>query len=235
MVGCNFKKILPIIVPKCYSWKNYVFWHRIFKLIRFYFHLQPALYPSITAIVEAMNTVIQERHNHSESCITFKVSWRTQKFEVYLANEGCGLAFFSMDLGHISGSNVGNEVGVMLRGKGSHKPEFAYYIVRIHSLMIYTDLIEYNTVGDTKAPLLRCFFLISELKARDIINTERYINYQTFSILLIISLLEKFFHSIHTDLRDTSVEKIPNVSVGKTRLVLIFTKASKWRFQRKTG
>ena len=32
------------------------------------------LYPSITDIVEAMNTLIQERHNHSENCITVKVS-----------------------------------------------------------------------------------------------------------------------------------------------------------------
>ena len=43
----------------------------------------------------------------------------------------------------------------MLTGKGPHKSESAYDIVRIHSLMIYTDLSEYNIVGDTKAPLLR--------------------------------------------------------------------------------
>ena len=104
-----------------------------------------------------MNILIQERHNHSENCIKVKVSRRTQKNEIYLANEGSGLAFFSTGLGHLFGSNVGNEFSVMLRGKGPHKPEFAYDIVRIHSLMIYTDLIEYNIVGDTKAPLLRCF------------------------------------------------------------------------------
>ena len=89
-----------------------------------------------------MNTLIQERHNHSKNCITVKVSQRTQKFEIYLGNEGSGLAILSTDLGHIFGSNVGNEFGVMLRRKGPHKPEFAYDIVRIHSLMIYTDLIE---------------------------------------------------------------------------------------------
>ena len=37
----------------------------------------------------------------------------------------------------------------MLRGKGPHKPEFAYDIERIHSLIIDTGLIEYNIVGDT--------------------------------------------------------------------------------------
>ena len=90
-----------------------------------FFQLEPGLYPSITDIIEAMNIFIQERHNHSESCIKIKVSRRTQKVEIYLANEGSGLAFFSTDLGHIFGSNVGTEFGVMLRGKGPHKPEFA--------------------------------------------------------------------------------------------------------------
>ena len=107
-----------------------------------FYYLEPVLYPSITDIVEAMNILIQERHNHSENCVKVKVSRRTQKVEIYLANGGSGLACFSTDLGHFLGSNVGNEFRVMLREKGRHKPEFAYDIVRIHSLMIYANLIE---------------------------------------------------------------------------------------------
>ena len=98
-----------------------------------FYYLELGLYPSITDIVEAMNTLIQQRHNHIEICITVKVSRKTQKVEIYLANERSGLAFFCTDLGHIFGSNVGNDFGVILRGKGPHKPEFAYDIVRIHS------------------------------------------------------------------------------------------------------
>ena len=131
---------------------------KLSKLSEFYY-LEPGLYPSITDIVEAMNTLIQERHNHSENCVTVKVSRRTQKVEIYLANEGSGLAFFSTDLGNLFGSNFGNEFGVMLRGKGPHKPKFAYDIVRIHSLMIYTDLIEYNIVGDTRFHCCVAFLL----------------------------------------------------------------------------
>ena len=71
-----------------------------------FYYLEPSPYPSNTDIVEAMNIPIQERHNHSENCITVKVSRRRQKVEIYLANEGSGLAFFSTDLGHIFGSNV---------------------------------------------------------------------------------------------------------------------------------
>ena len=195
-----------------------------------FYHLEPGLYPSITDIVEAMNILIQGRNNHSENCIKFKVSRRTQKVEIYLAMERSGLAFFSTDLGQTFGSNVGNEFGVMLRGKGNHKPEFAYDIVRIHSLMLYTDLIEYNTVDDTKAPLLRSFPFISKLKSGDIITTGVYMNYQTFSNLQFRPLLKNSFHSIHIDLRDTSGEKIPLVSTGVTRLVLMFQKISNIHF-----
>ena len=195
-----------------------------------FYYLEPGLYPSITDIVEAMNILIQERNNHSENCITIEVSRRTRKVEIYLANKRSVPAFFSTDLGHIFGSNVGNEFGVMLRGKGPHKPESAFDIVRIHSLMIYTDLILYNIVGDTKVSLLRCFLFISQLKSGDIITSGQYMNYQTFSNLQFRRLPKNSFHSIHTDLRDTSGEKKPFVSVGITRLVLMFTKASNIHF-----
>ena len=190
------------------------------------YNLEPGLYTSITDIVEAMNTPFQERNNHNENCITVKVSRRSQKVVFILANDTSGLAFCSTDFGHIFGNNVGNEFGVLMIGKGPHEPQFAYDIVRIHSLMIYSDLVEYSIVGDTKAPLLRCFLFISKLKGGDIITTGQYMNYQTFSNLQFRPLLKNFFHSIHIDLRDTSGEKTPFVSAGITRLVLMFRKVS---------
>ena len=48
-----------------------------------------------------------------------------QKVQIYLENEGFGLAFFSTDLEHFCGSNVGSEFGVIFGGKGPHKLEFA--------------------------------------------------------------------------------------------------------------
>ena len=190
------------------------------------YNLEPCLYTSITDIVEATNRLIQERNNHKESCITVKVSRRTQKVVFSLANDTSGLAFCSTDVGHIFGNNVGIEFGVLLIGKGPHEPNFAYDIVRIHSLMIYSDPVEYNIVGNTKAPLLRCFPFISKLKLGDIITTGQYLDYQTFSNLQFRPLLKNSFHSIHIYLRDTSGEKIPFVSVGITRLVLMFRKVS---------
>ena len=128
---------------------------KVSTLSKFYY-LQPSFNPPITDFFIAMNTLIQGRYNHNENCITVKVSRKTEKVVICLASEGSGLALFFADLRQIFGSNVGNEFGVMLRGKRPHKQKFAY-IVRIHSLMIYTDLIKYNIVGDTRPPLLRCF------------------------------------------------------------------------------
>ena len=70
-----------------------------------------------------MNTLIQERHNHSENCITVKVSRTRQKVEIYLANEISGLALISMDLGHDFGTSVGKKFVVMLRGKGANQSQ----------------------------------------------------------------------------------------------------------------
>ena len=115
MGGCNSGDILPINLPKCHGGKKVnVFYKKLSKSSEFYY-LEPGLYRSITDTVKAMNSLIQERHNHNEKCITVKVSQRTQKVDIYLANEGSSLAFFTTGLGHISGSNFGKEFGVMLR------------------------------------------------------------------------------------------------------------------------
>ena len=190
------------------------------------YYLEPGLYSSIIDIVEAMNTLIQQRNNHRDTCITIKVSGVKQKVKVYLPTEESSLAIFSTDLGHIIRGDVGNDLGILMRGKGPHELRFAWDIVRIHSHMIYTDIVEYNIVGDTKAPLLRRFPFVTTLKYGNIKTTGQYMNYQTFSNLQFRRLLKNSFHSIHIDLRDTSGEKYAFVSVGITRLVLMCTKVS---------
>ena len=104
------------------------------------------------------------------------MSRRSQEVDIYFANEGSVLAFFSADLGHSFLSNFGNEFGVMFSGKGRYKPQFAYNLFRIHSFAVYTDLIEYNIVSDAKASLLRVSFSISTLTAGDTITNGVYKN-----------------------------------------------------------
>ena len=90
------------------------------------YSLELGLYTSITDIVEAMKELIQERNNHNETCITVKVSRRTQKVVILLANDSSGLAFCSTDWGHVFGNNVRNHFGVLMKGKSPHEQQFAH-------------------------------------------------------------------------------------------------------------
>ena len=176
--------------------------------------MEPELYSSVPEIV------IREKHN--ENCITVQVPRRTQKIELSPIYEDSSLVFFCTDLGNIFDGDVGDDKGILMRSKGPHAPKFAYGFVRSHSLMFYTDIVESNPIGGTKAPLSCCFPLISKLKSGDVINTGQYKNYQIFSKFQFRRLLKNSFQSIHIDLRDTSGETIPLVSVGIPRLVLMF-------------
>ena len=230
MGGCNFRKIFYPSMYQNITEGYFEFFDKKLSKSTSTYNLELGLYTSIADIVEAMNTLIQERNNHNETCITIKVSHRTQKFVIMLANDSSGLAFCSTDLGHVFGNNVANHFGVLMKRKGPHEPHFAYDIVRIHSVMNYSDVVEHNIVGDTKTPLLRCFSFITKLKEGGIITTGQYMNYQTLSNLQFRTLLKNFFNSIHIDLSDTSGEKIPFASVGITRLVLMFIQPSNIHF-----
>ena len=174
--------------------------------------------------MEAVNTLIQERNNHIDTCITKKVSRVTQKVKVYLTNEETNLAIFSTDLGHIFGGDVRNSFG------NTHAWErTAWTIICLryclhpftHDLHRHCRVQYCSRHRGTFTPLLSI-----HIKSGDIITTGQYMIYQTYSNLQFRRLLKNSFHSIHIDLRDTSGEKIPFVSVGITRLVLMFRKVS---------
>ena len=68
----------PTMYQTVTEWKLMFFDKKVSKSSEFHY-LEPSFYPPVTDIVEAMNTLIQERHNQSESCITVKASQRKQK------------------------------------------------------------------------------------------------------------------------------------------------------------
>ena len=61
---------------------KFMFFDEIFSNSSDFYYLEPCFCSPTADIVEALNTRIQERHYHSESFITDKVSERTQKVEI---------------------------------------------------------------------------------------------------------------------------------------------------------
>ena len=163
--------------------------------------------------------------------MTIKVSRRTHKIDIYFANEVSGLAFLPTDLEHIFGSTNGNELEVMLRRKGLHKPKFAYDIVCKHSLMMFTDLIGFNIVRwRHEGSCAALFYLRSQLKTGEDITTGHYMNYHKFSNLLFRPMLKKLFSKYSRWLERRGRLKKHFVTVCITRLVLMFRKASSIHF-----
>ena len=171
-----------------------------------------------------MNSVIKNGSDRSDVNIRVKVSRKTQKIDVSHVNEESQLLI--SNLGTNFGGDVGNYMRILLRLKVTHKRLFAYEIVRIPSLMVYSKFVEYNVVGDTKAPWLPCFPFIWKLKSSDTITTGPNKNSMTFSNLQFRRLLKLSFHSIKFGLSDTSGEKKHFVSVGLTRLNHMLRKVS---------
>ena len=201
MGDCIFEKNLPMIVSKCYRRKNDVFRQNIFKIAR-------NLPTGIWSLTYRYGYCWCYEHFHSKKTqpqpklITVKMSRELKKLRLTMQMKDLVLHSLVRTRDTFLGSNVGREFGVMLREERPQKPEFAYDIVRIYSLMIYTDLIEYNIVGDTKAPLLCCFPFNAILEAGDIISTGPNVNYQTLSSQKFRPLLKNSFHSKHIVLRD---------------------------------
>ena len=73
----------------------------------------------------------------------------------------------SSDFSHVFGCDLErNQTVIIRKGKGPHYPQYSYDIIRIHSLIIYSDIIKYNIVVDAKTPLLRCIPIISKSKKK---------------------------------------------------------------------
>ena len=86
----------------------------------------------------------------------------TQRISLSLPNQSSLLVNFGGDLCHGFGCcEAVYGMGVFMGGGGPHFTKFPYDTARKHTLKIYSDIVEYNIVGDTKAALLRCIPFIS--------------------------------------------------------------------------
>ena len=113
-------------------------------------NLEPGFCLSIADIVEAMKLLIQKLHITAWNVSQLKCLEEPKKFSFTskMKNLVWRSLLWTWDTILVAMLALNFESS----GKRPHKPNFAYDIVRILSLMINADLIEYNTVDDKKAP-----------------------------------------------------------------------------------
>ena len=92
-----------------------------------------------------------------------------------------------------------------------------------HLVFIYTNIIEYQYVGDVKAPLLRVIDSKQRLKNGSVCELEPT-NRKVFTNLDYKKLLTNTIQSISIELRTESGQLIPFSGTGKVILTLQFKK-----------
>ena len=100
---------------------------------------------------------------YEKTPIKLHVNKITQRIPLSLPHENSVLSNFSADtcLG-LGCEEVVYSMSVSISGAGPHINNFAYEIVRIHTLMICSNFFQYNSVSDTKVALSRCIPFISD-------------------------------------------------------------------------
>lgn len=175
------------------------------------------LYTSLHQILQTMQEAAKGIYPDKKINLEWEINVLNQKVIITLPNPKSALNIISKDLAHI----LGFPESFILFGNKPKESIYPIDILRVHSLMVYTDIIEHGIIGDTRAPLLRCFPFIPKLKNDEIV-TNQYMNYRAFDKLLFKKLTKRNFHSITIELRDTTGELVPFVAVGVTRLTLLF-------------
>ena len=192
MGGCNFGNVQPVNVPKCHGGKVYVFWIKNFQSGQNVSISKPVFIIPIRILLKPWTLSFKKETISAKPVSQLKWLGERKKLS-FTFQEKPGFALFSTDLGHIFGSNIGEDFGVRLRGKKVTYQKNCQKRCRRTPLMIYTytHLIKYNIIDDTNVPLL-CFFRFFQEQKPGKICYRRYMSYQSFSKLQLKPLFDSF-------------------------------------------
>ena len=182
-------------------------------------YIAPGLYMSLAEILLAMNDALGKIRPKEKVNIKWSLDNVSSKVKIILPSENSQLIVASQDLASI----LGFKSNFWLYTKGPHISQYPIDILRIHSVMVYTDIVEYSIIGDTKAPILRTFPFNQKVQHGNI-SVTKFMSYTSFQNLHFRKLLKNSFQTIKIELRSQTGELIPFVDRGLTSLVLLFRK-----------
>ncbi len=152
-----------------------------------YTQLKHGLYRNVSEILDEMHDnfkLLNELEfgvavKDQPNVFSYRHSATTGAVEIKMLEEGAQLRLKAADLRAV----LGYDEAVGLDGiahfedagageKGWVKSQYPADIQRLHTMMVYTDIIEHQIIGDTTAPLLRVIPLVSKMKHFDMSGVE---------------------------------------------------------------
>jgi hypothetical protein len=154
----------------------------------------------------------------------------TNRFQIKMYEKGSRLILTSPDLLAIFGFSTllgRDEIAVNSAasrvGKGWVTGDYDPDLQRLHTTLVYTDIIEHQIIGDTLAPLLRLIPLVGKHKNNMMSNMESTQVSKTFNLPLQFKKIQvNSFHSIQLEMYGENGQLLPFVDAGRTSATLIF-------------
>ena len=183
--------------------------------------IKPGVYEKIDDLLDA----IKEESLGSWRATTDDV---TRQLEFEMDDEDETLRFYSREIPNILGFDSPNleKYGYLeINGdRGIVKGDYPVDIMAgRHFMFVYMNGIEYQFVGDTKAPMLRVITLNSRMK-NGCINHTQPIQHETFQDLQFRKVLSNNFSSLNIELRNENGEYVPFLGNGAVTITLKFKK-----------
>ncbi len=198
-------------------------WHEEGKCI-----VQPGIYRSL----EELFSEIEK----SGIDLDWEINPITHKLSITMT-KGEGLEFSSMEIPNILGFKATRDGKYYIGFEGADGNAVIDEKVTLegdypvdlkagrHLMFVYINIIEYDSVGDTKAPLLRLIPTGKRIKNFSITETETD-DSRTFKDLQFKNLISSHIQSLTVDLRDDTGDLVPFIGSGRTALTLKFQKLS---------
>ncbi len=93
-------------------------------------------------------------------------------------------------------------------------------------MFVYINIIEYQVIGNMRAPLLRAIPMVNRMRNDSLAYTQT-LNYNSFgSDLQYKNLMSNAFQTVKVELRDDSGKLVPFMGNGRTVLTLSFKRKS---------
>ena len=191
------------------------------------------IYRSVKDLLDAMLKPAQEYFAQQPFLWQYTIDPTNQKLSIELNSGTSFLHFISSDIANI----LGYVNHTKLEGMGPHVADYPVDLQRVHTMFVYTDIIEHQLLGDSMAPVLRAVPIYSALSSdtpsssSSAVDSERMFCKQTqivksFDHLEFKRVLSSTINTISIELHNETGQYTQFFDIGRVALTLTFRKAA---------
>ena len=213
----------------CYNIEGGLMTYHYDEKLKHVFSIQPAVFNSMDEFANNLTDTLQKARRPKNLDPQFSIDINKNTRRLTFFNGGPQNVSFSKSLA----ANLGVEADkpVLPYSKGSYNTktwataDLPFDITGTHTVLLYLDIVEPNSVVDVKCPLLRSF----PFKNRDndkIFKRSQLLSYRSFEHLRFHKMIKSNFQSIHVEFRNAAGHLVPFSPIGQVQLTLLFMKKS---------